>query len=316
MAAQKIIAIVGATGVQGGGLVRAILADTEGAFVVRALTRDPSSDKAKALASEGVEVVAGDVDDRASLTRAFKGAHGAFCVTPFWAYMSGDRELAQARNLAEAAKQAGVEHAIWSTLEDMRRWVPIDDPRMPTLQEKFTVPHFDAKGEANQFFTQLGVPTTFLQTSFYWENFIYFGQGPKKGPDGSLVLALPMGSAKLPGMAAADIGKCALAIFKRGNEFIGKTVSVAGDKLTGTQMAAALTKALGREVRYDAISPDVYRGFGFPGADEMGNMYQVKRDFEAEYCGARDLAAARRLNPEMLTFDQWLARYGEQIPLE
>jgi len=314
--AERIIAVVGATGTQGGGLVRAMLADTENPFVARALTRDPSSDKAKALAAAGVEVVAGDVDDRESLTRAFAGAHGAFCVTPFWAHMSGDKELAQARNLAEAAKQAGVHHAIWSTLEDTRRWVPIDDPRMPTLQEKFTVPHFDAKGEANQFFTQAGVPTTFLQTSFYWENFIYFGQGPKKGPDGTLVLALPMGTAKLPGMAAEDIGKCALAIFKRGSALIGKTVSVAGDKLTGTQMAAAFTKALGQEVRYDAISPDMYRSFGFPGADEMGNMFQVKRDFEADYCGARDLAAARKLNPDMLTFDQWLARNKEQIPLE
>ena len=88
--------------------------------------------------------------------------------------------------MAEAAKDAGVKHAIWSTLEDTRKWIPLSDTRMPTLQGKYKVPHFDAKAEANAFFTDLGVPTTFLLTSFYWDNFIFFGMGPKKGPDGAL----------------------------------------------------------------------------------------------------------------------------------
>jgi uncharacterized protein YbjT (DUF2867 family) len=316
MADKRIIAVIGATGAQGGGLVRAILRDKDGPFTARAITRDVHGDKAKALAVAGAEVVAGDVDDLESLKRAFAGAYGAFCVTPFWAHMSTDKEMAEARNLAEAAKYARVRHVIWSTLEDTRKWVPLDDPRMPTLQGKYKVPHYDVKGEANQLFSDLGVPTTFLQTAFYWENFIYFGMGPKPGPDGTLAITLPMGDKRLPGMASEDIGKCAYGIFKGGPEYVGQTISIAGEKLTGDQMATAFTKALARPVRYNDVPPEVYRGFGFPGADDLGNMFQFKRDFERDYCGVRDLALARKLNPALQTFAQWLAENKARIPLE
>jgi uncharacterized protein YbjT (DUF2867 family) len=187
---------------------------------------------------------------------------------------------------------------------------------MPTLMGKYKVPHFDAKGEADDVFRKLGVPTTFLRTSFYWENFIFFGSGPKKGPDGKLALTFPMGDKKLPSMAVEDIGKVAYAIFKRGQEFIGKTVAIAGEHLTGEQMAAAFTRALGQEVRYNAVSPEAYRGFGFPGAEDLGNMFQFKRDFQEAFCGPRDPKIARGLNPELQTFDQWLAQNKSRIPLE
>ncbi len=178
----KIIAVLGATGSQGGGLVRAILSDPSGAFTARAITRDPGSEKASALAARGVEVVAADVDDEASLERALDGAHGAFFVTFFWAHFSPEKEIAEAGNMARAAKAAGVQHAIWSTLEDTRRWVPLSDDRMPTLMGKYKVPHFDAKGESDHLFTDLGVPTTFLLTSFYWDNLIQLRNGtPKRG---------------------------------------------------------------------------------------------------------------------------------------
>ena len=109
------------------------------------------------------------------------------------------------------------------------------------------MPHFDGKGEANQVFTDMGVPTTFLLTAFYWDNFIHFGMGPKRSPDGTLAITLPMGEKKLPGIAAEDIGKGAYGIFQRGHELIGKTIGLAGEHLTGTEMAAALTQALGEE---------------------------------------------------------------------
>jgi uncharacterized protein YbjT (DUF2867 family) len=316
VADRKIIAVVGATGAQGGGLVRAILNDKDRPFAVRALTRDVNSDKARALAAQGAEIAAADLDDLESLKRAFAGAHGVYCVTFFWAHFSPEKEIAEGRAMAQAAKHTGVQHAIWSTFEDTRKWVPLSDDRMPTLMGKYKVPHFDGKAEANSAFTDLGVPTTFLLTSFYWENLIYFGMAPKRGPDGNLAFTLPMGDKKLPGMAAEDIGKCAYGIFKRGSEFIGQTVGVAGDHLTGAQMAASLAKALGQEVRYNPVTPDVYRSFGFPGAEDLGNMFQFKRDFEKDYCGARDLVLARALNPELQTFDQWLAQNGSRIPLE
>jgi uncharacterized protein YbjT (DUF2867 family) len=315
MADRKIIAVTGATGAQGGGLVRAILADPGGGFAVRAITRDVDSDKAKALARAGAEVVAGNVDDEASLAKALAGAYGAYFVTFYWDHLSPEKEAAEARNMARAAKTAGIRHAIWSTLEDTRRWVPLSDNRMPTLMGKYKVPHFDAKGESNHFFTDEGVPTTFLLTSFYWDNMIHFGMGPKKGPDGRLAITLPMGEKRLSGIAAEDIGRCAYGIFKGGAEMIGKTVGVAGDHVTGSEMAAALGRALGREVRYNAVTPAQYRGFGFPGADDLGNMFQFYADFEDYFTGARPLAVARKLNPALQSFAQWAAANKDRIPL-
>ena len=312
---KKTIAVVGATGTQGGGLVRAILADKTGQLTVRAITRKPDGDQARALAKLGAEVVAADLDDTASLTKAFAGAHGAFCVTNFWEHFSAEKELAQAKALAQAAKSAGIAHAIWSTLEDTRKLVPIDDPRMPTIQEKYKVPHFDAKGEANHYFVDAGVPTTMLQTSFYWDNLVTFGMGPKKGEDGKLAFVLPMADKKLPGIAVEDIGKCAFGVFARGAELIGKTVSIAGEHLTGAQMAEALSQALEQPVVYKYVPPEIYRTFGFPGADDLANMFQYKRDFEKEYCTPRDLAFSRALNPELQTFAQWLSRNKSKIPL-
>ncbi|MGA7991328.1 MAG: NmrA/HSCARG family protein [Thermoanaerobaculia bacterium] len=316
MADRKIIAVVGATGAQGSGLVRAILADPNGGFAARALVRDVNSEKAKELKKAGAEVVAADVDDEASLKRAFAGAYGAYCVTFYWAHFSPEKELAQAAAMARAAKEAGLKHVIWSTLEDTRKKVPLSDNRMPTLMGKYKVPHFDAKGEANHLFTDLGVPTTILHTSFYWDNFIFFGMGPKKGPDGVLAITLPMGDKKLPGIAAEDIGACAYGIFKKGPALIGKSVGIAGGHPTGAQMAAGLAKALGREVRYNAVSPDVYRGFGFPGADDLGNMFQFKRDFNEEYCAARSLEFSRSLHPGLQSFEQWAVRNAKRIPLD
>ncbi len=316
MSQKKIIAVVGATGAQGGGLARAILNDPAGDFTVRALTRDPNSDKAKALAKLGADVVAADVDDVQTLMRAFQGAYGVYAVTFFWNHFSPDKELASAAAMAEAAKHAGVQHVIWSTLEDTRRWVPLSDNRMPTLMGEYKVPHFDGKGAADHIFSELGVPTTFLLTSFYWDNFIYFGMGPKTGPNGRLSITLPMGDKKLPGIAAEDIGRCAYGIFKRGSEFIGKTVGIAGEHLTGSQMAAEFSAVLGREVEYNAVPPEVYRGFGFPGAEDLGNMFQFKCDFEEYFCGARSVAFSRSLNPSLQTFEQWLESNKSQIPLK
>jgi len=316
MPEKKVIAVVGATGAQGGGLVRAIMNDKGGPFTARALTRDVNSAKAKALAALGAELVTANVDDLESMKRAFAGAHGAFCVTFFWDHFSPEKEIAEARAMAQAAKHAGVAHVIWSTLEDTRKWVPLSDNRMPTLQGKYKVPHFDGKGEANAAFTEAGVPTTFLLASFYWENMIYFGSGPKKGPDGKLAITFPMGDQKLAGIAAEDIGKCAYGIFKKGRELIGKTIGIAGEQLTCAQMAAALTRALGREVRYHDVPPEVFRGFGFPGADDVGNMFQFYRDFAKVVNTARSPDVARSLNPALQTFDAWLAENKGRIPLE
>jgi len=313
MADKKVIAVVGATGAQGGGLVRAILADPNGGFACRAITRDPGKDQARALAAKGADVVKADLDDVGSLKKAFAGAYGAYCVTNFWEHFSAEKEKTQAKNMAEAARTAGLTHVIWSTLEDTRKLMAPGDTRMPMLQEKYRVPHFDAKDEANAYFA--GLPVTCLVTSFYWDNLYAFGLGPKKGDDGVYSWAFPMGDKRLAGIAVEDIGKAAYGIFKAGRQYIGRTVGIVGENLTLDQISEKLSKGLGIVVKYHAVEPDAYRGFGFPGADELGNMFQVYRDFEKEVLGARSIDVTRSLNPSLQTFDKWLAINKSKISL-
>jgi len=313
MSEKKIIAVIGATGAQGGGLARAIAADRSGEFAGRAITRKPDSAKGRALAALGLEVVAGDLDDPKSLERAFAGAHGVYGVTNFWEHMSPEKELAQAGAIASAAKAAGSAHVVWSTLEDTRKWLPLSDPRVPTLHGKYKVEHFDAKGEADRFFA--GIPTTFLLAAFYWDNFIHFGAGPRRMPDGSLVLALPLGGGKLPGIAAEDIGRCAFGIFRRGSEMVGRRVGIAGEILAGGDMAAGLSRALGQTVSFFDMPFDQYRALGFPGAEDMGNMFQFQAIFNDEFCRSRDVALSRSLDAELQSFAAWLGRNAGEIPI-
>ena len=309
----KVIAVVGATGAQGGALARAILSDPSGGFSCRAITRDPNKDQAKALAAKGAEVVRADMDDLESVNKAFSGAYGAFCVTNFWEHFSADKEKAQAKNLADAAKATGLKHVIWSTLEDTRNLMSPDDKRMPMLQGKYRVPHFDGKAEADAYFS--GLPVTLLITSFYWDNIYAFGLAPKKGDDGVYGWTFPMGDKRLAGIAAEDIGKVAYGIFKAGEQYVGKTVGITGENLTIDQISEKLAKGLGIQVKYTPVEPDAYRSFGFPGADEMGNMFQVYRDFEKEVLGVRSREVARSLNPSLQTFDQWLSLNKSKIAL-
>jgi len=307
MSEKKVIAVIGSTGAQGGGLCRAILDDPSSAFACRAITRDPGKEKAQALAAKGAEVVAADLDDVESLTKAFAGAHGVYGVTNFWEHFSAEKEKAQAKNIADAAKAAGVKHVIWSTLEDTRALMSPDDQRMPFLQEKYRVPHFDGKAEADAYFA--GLPVTFLVTSFYWDNLYAFGLAPKNGS-----WAFPMGDAKMAGIAAEDIGRVAYGIFNAGDRYIGKTVGIMAEALTIEEMGRKLSNALGiGPIHYHAAEADEYRGYGFPGADEMGNMFQVYRDFEREVVGARSAETARALNPRLQTFDEFIEAHKEQI---
>jgi uncharacterized protein YbjT (DUF2867 family) len=316
MSQKKIIVVFGATGGQGGGLARAILTDNNSEFAVRAVTRNPDSDKAKELAKMGAEVVAGDIDNMQSMKRILEGAYGAYFVTFFWSHFSPEKEMAEAKNMAASAKEAGLKHAIWSTLEDVRKYVPLDDNSMPTLHGKYKVPHFDGKGESDQYFIDAGIPVTFMLASYYWDNLIYFGMGPKRGADGKLAITFPMGDKKMAGIGAEDIGKCAYGIFKRETALIGKRIGVAGGQLTCSEMAESLSKSLGEPVSYNEVTPEQYRGFGFPGADDLGNMFQFYRDFDDVCNSVRDVKFSKELNPELQSFDAWLAKNASRIPLD
>lgn len=305
MPEARTIAVLGATGVQGGGLCRAILADSSGGYGCRAITRDPNKSPARDLAAKGAEVVKADLDDVESLKKAFTGAHGVYGVTNFWEHLSAKKETAQAKNIADAAKAAGVAHVIWSTLEDTRKFMSSDDKRMPFLQQDYRVPHLDAKDEANKYFA--GLPVTYLVTSFYWDNLYMFGLSPKPDKDGKYSWAIPMGERKLAGIAGEDIGRVAYNIFKTGDWYIGKTIGIAGEHLTIAQMGETLSRTLGiGPIHYHAVEPHVYRSWGFPGADEMGNMFQFFRDFEQPVLAARNLDETRRLNPTLQTFETFV----------
>lgn len=313
MTSKPIIVVAGATGAQGGGTVAALLADPQQRFAVRAITRDPQSPAASALAARGVEVIRADFNDPATLEAAFAGAHGAFLVTNFWAHLSAAQETQEIANLASAAASAKLSHVVWSTLEDTRELLPISDPRMPVLQDAYNVPHFDAKGEGNRLFTEAGVPTTFLNTTFYYQGFIN-GVGPRRGEDGTLALALPLESGKLlAGVDVDDIGRTAFAILAAGDTYIGQTVSLAGDHLTGAEYAEILGEVIGETVRFDAVPYDTFRTFPIPAAEELGNMFQYYGDFDAQFTGARDLNELRRLNPALRDFRTWATENADAL---
>ncbi|MGW4526959.1 NmrA/HSCARG family protein [Amycolatopsis sp. NPDC004378] len=308
MSDKKIIAVVGATGQQGGGVARAILDDPDGRFALRALTRNPDSAAARELAARGAEVVSADLDDEASLTKAFEGAYGAYLVTAFWEYNSVEREQQQARAMAAAAKAAGLRHVIWSTLPDTR--LHLRDDRVPTLHEHYKVPHFDSKAEAEAFFVEAGVPATFLSTTFYFEAFADFFR-PVRDEDGVLALHLPMAAGRLPGIAAEDIGRTAFGVFAQGLSLVGETISISGENLTGEEYAAAFAKELGTEVVYRPLDVEAVRSSGAPGADDLANMFFYYAEHESAFAGARDPEAVRKLNPRLQDFATWLAAHRD-----
>ncbi|GAA1505602.1 NmrA/HSCARG family protein [Sphaerisporangium rubeum] len=308
MSDKKIIAVVGATGSQGGGVARAVLGDPASGFAVRALTRDPGSEAARELAARGAQVVAADLDDPGSLRAALDGAHGAFFVTDFWAHLSVEREQAQARALARAAADAGVRHAVWSTLPDTRVDIPLDDDRLPVLAGRYTTPHFDGKAEANGFFTDAGVPTTFLETTFYFENLLG-PMAPVRQDDGTLAVTLPMAGHRIAGIATEDIGRVAYGVLKH-PELIGRTVAVSGDHLTGAEIAAHLTEALGEPVAY---RPQSLADFRAVAGDEFANTFGYYQFAEQTILAARDFAAIRALDPDLEDFPAWLARNKDRF---
>ena len=323
MSEKKIIAVIGATGAQGGGLARAILDDPAGPFALRAITRNVDAPAARALAERGAEVVTADLDDEPSVRAAFDGAYGAFVVTNFWAPLTPAQEAArtraqleldQAAIAARAARATGLRHVVWSTLEDTRPHFAHLGTELPTLLEHYKVPHFDAKGEADALFTAAGVPTTFLQTTMFYEAFQRAnGQGPRRAPNGELVLALPMGDKPIGLVAAEDIGRTAYGIFGAGERYIGRAVGLAGTHATGTQLAELFGDVLGEKVSYQPITPGQLRAAGFPGAVEIGNMFQFYADASDSFLTARDVEHARSLNPRLRSLDDWLREHKDEI---
>jgi uncharacterized protein YbjT (DUF2867 family) len=306
-ASPRLLAVVGATGRQGGALIAALGSDSSIDVAVRAIVRDPRTPAASAISARVHDVAVADVDDTESLTRAFDGADAAYCVTPPSGPGDDPRtETVRAANMATAARDAGLQHVVWSTQEDTRALLAERGSDIPELAGGFRVPSYDAKGAADEIFRQLRVPTTFMRTSFYWESLFNPYVGPVRTPDGALAIRWPLGAAKLPGIAVADIGACAAAIFTEPSLYVGRTLGLSGEHLSGFEIAAALQGALGVACAYEPIEPDEYRRLPFAGAAAIANMFQYKRDFELTHRAYRNPDVARSLDPRLKTFEEWL----------
>lgn len=245
-----------------------------------------------------------------------KGAYGAFFVTnPFGptSCPTPDVETKQAKTFAEAAKAVGLKHAIWSTTEDPRVEVPLSSNMLPSLtrpisggsQKDFKIPHFECKADGDVSFIENGVPTTFLMPGFYYENFFtYF---PLKREDGKLSFTIPLGESKLAWISAEDIGNVCYTIFKQPEVTLGQRIGISSEHLTMSETAAKLSAALGEVVIHNKfVTAEIFRTFGFPGCEELANMFQYERDFSREYCQRRNVEETRKLYPLLRNLDAWL----------
>lgn len=261
---------------------------------------------AKKLKDEGAEVVAFDMDKPETFGPAFEDAYGLFVVTNFWEHMNPQKEIDQAEAIARAAEEAGVEHIVWSTLEDTTKFydgVPEKD-RVPKIKGYY-VPHFDAKGKANEKFPKS--KTTFFYTSFYWENFYNFGMAQNG------VVANNVGEGnKLAGIAVEDIGKCALGVFKAGKKYKEKSVYVAGEVLPFSEMLEICSKVTGKKFSYQPVDRETYAGFGFPGADDLANMFHYNVH-DQTFNANRSPVISKQLNPSLQNFQQWAESKKEQL---
>ncbi len=316
MTETKIIAIMGVTGLQGGAVVKAFDSlkksspaaagmvssfksisccftgvEEQEEFVLRGISRNPSSEKAETIKPFLDEIVQADANDEESMVKAFEGCYGAFIVTNFWEDFDPKHEIEITRTLKEASKKAGLKHVVLSTLEDTRTFVNKaenkDDWKVLNEELGMYVPHFDGKGEAAKDFAS-EVPTTKLLTSFYIENYINLGMGPSRQNESEPYgITMPMGDSKLPMVSVVDIGKMVCACFQDPST-IGKTQGVMSDALTGKEIAATFAKVCDfEEVQYNAVPVEVYASFPFPGAADLANMFRFKDQFEQEYLSAR-----------------------------
>ncbi len=287
---KKIILVVGATGAQGGSVARHLL--DRGEFGVRALTRKPDSGAAQALRQAGAEIVRGDLDDPGSLREALSGCHGAFGVTSFWEHF--DREYAQGKKLVEAVANANLAHFVFSTL-----------PSVKLVAEHLNVPHFEMKADLETYARRLAIPATFVHVAFYFDNFLGFFP-PKKQEDGAFAFGFPQGDTLLAGVAVDDVGGVVARVFEQRDRFLGKTVGIVGDDLTGSGYAEVMSRVLDRTVKYNHIPREVFAQFGFRGADDLADMFEYYRVYVPNR--RADIEQCRAVYPGMRSFEQWLRR--------
>jgi uncharacterized protein YbjT (DUF2867 family) len=289
---DKIIAVTGATGQQGGAVAGKLLADS---WKVRALTRDINKPAAQELASLGAEVVAGDMEDHAQLDTAFKGVYGVFSVQNFWLPNVGfEGELRQGKNVADTAKAAGVQHLVYSSVGAAHRG----------MGQK----HFESKWIIEQHIRSLDIPYTILRPAAFFENFNWERAYILNGTFNAIGLR-PEKERQL--IAVEDIAVFVALAFADPKQYLGRTIELAGDALTESQIADTFAKVIGRPVKLGMPSG----GGGRRSEEEMIAMFNF---FNGEAYNA-DIPALRKLHPGLLTLEQYLRKNGwenaEPIPL-
>ena len=277
---KKIVGVVGSTGRQGGSVVDALI-DT-GKYQIVAFTRNPDSQKAQELVQRGCQVRYLDMDKPNTISNSLRDCDVLFLVTNFWEHFTPEREYEQATTLANEAQRVGIKHVVWSTLEDTRR---LNDD-IPFIGN-YKVAHFDEKGHASQYMNSIGLNVTHLYTSFYWENLLQLIK-PQKGEDGIYRMVYPMGDKLLPGVAIADIGRAVETIINKGPEI--ECCGISSEILSLCEMAKVLSEVSGCQVEYVDMDPDEYRQLEFPGARELGNMFQYKKDHNIDFCKKREVS--------------------------
>ena len=291
MSNKPTILVTGATGAQGGSVARALLKSNN--FHVRCLTRNPLSDQAIILAAAGAEVIAGDLNDTASLKAAMHDCYGVFGVTNFWEHF--EEEYQQGKNLTDAVKQSSIKHFVFSTLPDYYK----------LSGQTLGVPHCDLKASLETYTKSLGIPATFIHVAFYYENFLSFFP-PTADDNVEYYFGFAQGDTKLAMASVEDTGGVVASVFDHREVYTGRTVGVVGEDRTCTEYAAAMSKALEHTVHYAYIPREIFAAYGFPGAEELANMFEVQRLFIPER--SIDLIESYGLNPAMQRFEDWLLK--------
>lgn len=296
MTQKKLILVTGATGAQGGSVANALLLQKD--FSVRILTRNASSANALALKTKGAEVAVGDLDDIESLKKAMAGCHGVFGLTNFWEHFG--KEYSQGKNLIDAVAATNIKHFVLHTLTDYGK----------LSGGKFPVPHCDGKAALQVYCDSLGLPATYVQLAFYYENFLNFFP-LQHGADDNWHFGFPQGDTKLAMASVEDLGEVVASIFNDPQTYIGRTVGVVAEDETCSSYAETMTSVFARRVVYNHIPRDVYAGFGFPGAEELANMFEVQRLYILNR--QADKEESHRLNPGIQSFRSWLVKNKDQF---
>lgn len=278
---ERTILVAGATGNQGGAVASNLL---ERGFPVSALTRNQNSEGAQALAEQGAEVVQGDMEDRSDMDRVLEGVYSVFSVQTFWE-AGYDLEIKQGKTLADAAKAAGVEHFVYSSVGSAHR--------------ETGIPHFDSKWEIEEHVRELGLSYTILHPVFFMQNWEMMRDQILEG-----TLPQPLDPDKpFQQVAVEDIGAFAVLAFERPDEWLGREVDLAGDEQTMPQIAETFSRVTGKEIDYFQVPWDQFE-------EQMGEEYAVMYRWFNDVGYEADIAALRRESPELITLERYLRGHG------